>query len=225
MQGVCSKPGSMRSGSGTDQLDTAACALGTRNGRAAFRHWPRSQQGQWGGWGRQHNLAMPSLRSGWFGHHYCQTSFQLSVLNIDKANHTLKGFFYKNIRNTFSVSLINQCHLVLCISSMNSVAVASFHFLPISFSLLCIDKRFKRHSHLLNIKNEVELKSLEEQTMSIMHHYLLHCLWLLGLNLTKGFVRNQGQDPTFLKESIKQNKTHKIWGKKMNIWPIFSMLK
>jgi hypothetical protein len=37
------------------------------------------------------------------------------------------------------------------------------------------------------------------------------------LNLTKDFLRNQGQDPTSLKESIKQNKTHKIWmGKKGN---------
>lgn len=138
-QGVCSKPGSMRSGRVTDQLERAACALSTR--KRCFRH---SGNGVSGAVGRVMAPTQSSncLSSGWFGYRYCQTAFRLSVLNIDNANHNPKGFFYKNLKNTFSVSLINQCHLVLCISIMNSVVIASFQFLPISYSLLCIDKRF-----------------------------------------------------------------------------------
>lgn len=80
-------------------------------------------------------------------------------------------------------------------------------FVSIFHSRFYPDERFLKAFSFAVYKNGSVTGILREQAASTTLHYFVRCLWLRGMNLTKGFLRNQRQDPTFVKESVKQNQS------------------
>lgn len=111
------------------------------------------------------------------------------------------AFLKKNIKNAFLF------HGLVHSTVLPQVLQPQLLFVSIFHSLFYPDERFLKAFSFTVYKNGSATGILREQAASTTRHYFVHCLWLLGINLTKGFLRNQEQDPTFVKESIKQNQS------------------
>lgn len=135
-------------------------------------------------------------------------AFELSILNICDGSCDLKCFSKKNIKNAFLF------HGLVHSTVLPQVLQPQLLFVSIFHSLFYPDERFLKAFSFTVYKNGSATGILREQAASTTRHYFVHCLWLLGINLTKGFLRNQEQDPTFVKESIKQNQSPRDLGEK-----------
>lgn len=110
-----------------------------------------------------------------------------------------EALFYKNIKNAFLFHGLVHSTVLPQVLQPQLLLISIFH------SLFYPDERFLKAFSFAVYKNGSASGILREQAASTRLHYFVHCLWLLGINLTKGFLRNQEQEPTFVKESIKQN--------------------